>query len=232
MDASLNKRISRHVFRRPLSVYPVKYPCISMYISVSQQMKALRYNLPSDFKFPQCVICPQKRWGFEFWDHRCSKLEKMQGPKARSCDCRRQEAPYDYGAWGLRNRRDFEHFMRNGAHVGLLLISYFLTIKSRKIHLNFLNIWKTFAIQGRPLSLTFANRRHLTEHGRRRGAIIYPNRLCNIAAHWLATCMHLYIVYNRQYFINVYKCFIYICVYIIYTDVYILSIYTCIYIYI
>src|SRR6218665_319623 len=70
------------------------YPCISMYISVSQKMKALRYNLPSHFKFPQCMICPQKK-GVEFLYHRWSKLEKLQAPKARSCDCRRQEAPYD-----------------------------------------------------------------------------------------------------------------------------------------
>src|SRR6218665_118398 len=37
------------------------------------------------------------------------------------------------------------------------------------------------------VTLTFANRRHLTEHGRRRGVIIYPNRLCNVAAHRSAT---------------------------------------------
>src|SRR6218665_662194 len=37
--------------------------------------------------------------------------------------------------------------------------------------------------------LTFSDRRHLTEHDHRRGVglIIYPNRLCNIAAHRSAT---------------------------------------------
>jgi len=28
------------------------------------------------------------------------ELGKLQAPKARSCDCRRHEAPNDYGVWG------------------------------------------------------------------------------------------------------------------------------------
>jgi len=36
-----------------------------------------------------------KKVGVEILDHRWSKLGKLQAPKARSCDCRSQEAPYD-----------------------------------------------------------------------------------------------------------------------------------------
>jgi len=43
----------------------------------------------------QCMICPKKGGGSNFLDHRSSKLGKLQALKVRSCDCRRQEAPYD-----------------------------------------------------------------------------------------------------------------------------------------
>jgi len=39
--------------------------------------------------------------GLNFLDHRSSKLGKLQAPKARSCDCRRQEAPYILGGRAL-----------------------------------------------------------------------------------------------------------------------------------
>src|SRR6218665_63505 len=38
--------------------------------------------------------------------------------------------------------------------------------------------------------LTFADRRHLTERGRRRWVIIYPNKFYTIAAHSSATKIH------------------------------------------
>src|SRR6218665_815774 len=36
----------------------------------------------------------------KFLSTRIFMSRKLQAPKARSCDCRRQEAPYDYEVWG------------------------------------------------------------------------------------------------------------------------------------
>src|SRR6218665_985382 len=63
-----------------------------------------------------------KRWGVDFFNYRWLKLGKLQAPKARSWNCRRQKAPTTRGSGerrklpqrGLgqspRNRRNFEHF--------------------------------------------------------------------------------------------------------------------------
>src|SRR6218665_1856907 len=87
-------------------------------------------------------------WRFRSWDsyQNVRVGVRLQAPKARSCDCRRQElSPSRLGGLGERrklprrdlgrsprNRRDFEHFMPNGVHQRLLLMSYFLKIKSKK----------------------------------------------------------------------------------------------------
>src|SRR6218665_358733 len=44
---------------------------------------------------PRC-----RSWGYLHVPTRRSEFGKFQEPKTRSCDCRRQEAPYDYGVWG------------------------------------------------------------------------------------------------------------------------------------
>src|SRR6218665_1147718 len=70
------------------------------------------------------------------------KFGKLQAPKARSCDCRRQEAPHDYrgsgpsgerprlpsGVWGRAPEADviLNISSQNEVNFGILVISHFL----------------------------------------------------------------------------------------------------------